>query len=397
MSAVLFSLLVATGVLLIFVYKPAPGLAYESIVSLRNDVFFGSLVRNIHHWSANFLIVIVVLHLARVYLTGGYTGPRQFNWVIGLLLLTCVLISNFTGYLLPWDQLSYWAITIVTGMIGYVPFVGDWLQGVLRGGPEIGQETLIIFYAAHTSVMPVIIVVLMAFHFWRIRKARGVVIPRSEDEEPDEKPAYVLALPHLLLRELAVALVLIAFVMVFAVAFDAPLGDPANPGMSTNPAKAPWYFMGFQELQLHFHPLFSVLIIPLLAVMGLVLIPYVTYDHDTSGVFMVSRKGRRLGLMAAITAVVVAPLWIVADEFWVDLGAWLTGTPPAISNGLLPTVILIAALSVFYALLKKRRAASNNEMIQAMFILLTVVFAVLTITGIWFRGPGMALTWPWGT
>ncbi|MCK5620441.1 MAG: cytochrome bc complex cytochrome b subunit, partial [Candidatus Krumholzibacteria bacterium] len=163
------------------------------------------------------------------------------------------------------------------------------------------------------------------------------------------------------------------------------------------PAKAPWYFMGFQELQLHFHPLFSVLIIPLLAVMGLVLIPYVTYDHDTSGVFMVSRKGRRLGLMAAITAVVVAPLWIVADEFWVDLGAWLTGTPAAISNGLLPAVILIAALGVFYALLKKRLAAANNEMIQAMFILLTVVFAVLTITGIWFRGLGMALTWPWGT
>jgi quinol-cytochrome oxidoreductase complex cytochrome b subunit len=109
MSLVLFLLLAATGILLMFVYEPSPGLAYDSIVSLQRDVFFGKLVRNIHHWSANFLIAVVILHLLRVYLTGAYYAPRQFNWVLGLALLLCVLLSNFTGYLLPWDQLSYWA------------------------------------------------------------------------------------------------------------------------------------------------------------------------------------------------------------------------------------------------------------------------------------------------
>ncbi len=125
MSAVLFGLLVATGVLLMFVYEPSPGLAYESIVTLQTSVLFGKLVRNIHHWSANFLIAIVLLHLLRVFFTGGFYAPRQFNWILGLLLLCCVLVSNFTGYLLPWDQLSYWAITIVTGMLGYIPLAGD--------------------------------------------------------------------------------------------------------------------------------------------------------------------------------------------------------------------------------------------------------------------------------
>jgi quinol-cytochrome oxidoreductase complex cytochrome b subunit len=395
MSLVLFLLLAATGILLMFVYEPSPGLAYDSIVSLQTDVFFGKLVRNIHHWSANFLIAIVILHLLRVYLTGAYYAPRQFNWVLGLALLLCVLLSNFTGYLLPWDQLSYWATTIVTGMIAYVPLLGRWLQGVIRGGSEIGSATLINFYAFHTTVLPVLIILLMAWHFWRVRKARGVVIPRGPEEEVEEKPEYVLTLPHLLLREFSTALVLVAVIMVFSVLVNAPLGDAANPGMSPNPVKAPWYFVGIQELLLHFHPLFAVLVIPLLAAAGLLLIPYLKYERDTSGILMMSHRGRRLSLIAATVALALTPLWIVADELWIDFGGWLPGLPPLVANGLLPVAILLAALAGFYRLLKKRFDASNNEAIQASFILLTVAFAVLTITGVWFRGPGMALVWPW--
>ena len=122
---------------------------------------------------------MVVLHLLRVFFTGGFHAPRQFNWVIGLGLLVCVLASNFTGYLLPWDQLSYWAITISTGMLSYIPLAGDWLQRAARGGDEIGQATLIIFYSLHTTFIPVALVVLAGFHFWRVRKARGVVVPRA--------------------------------------------------------------------------------------------------------------------------------------------------------------------------------------------------------------------------
>jgi len=395
MSLVLFSLLAATGVLLMFVYQPSPGYAYDSIVRLRDDIFFGKLVRNIHYWSANLLIVVVVLHLVRVYLTGAYYAARQFNWVLGLALLLCVLTSNFTGYLLPWNQRSYWAVTIITGMIGYVPLIGGWLQGVIRGGPEIGPATLVNFDAAHTTLLPATIIVLMGFHFWRVRKAPGVVIPRSPEEPPDEKPETVLTLPNLLLREFSAALALIAFVVVLSIVFDAPLGDAANPGMSPNPAKAPWYFLGFQELLLHFDPVFAVVVIPVFALAGLFFLPYLRYDKDTSGILMMSREGRRMGLVAAITGVLATPLLIVADEYLINVGGRLAHVPPFVTNGLVPFGILCLAWAGFHTQLRKRYAASNNEMIQSSFILLAVAFVILTLTGIWFRGPGMALVWPW--
>ena len=398
MSLVLFVLLAATGILLMFVYEPSPAGAYDSILTLQNRVLFGKFVRNIHHWSANFLILIVFLHLLRVYFTGGYHGPRQFNWVIGLALLLSVVISNFTGYLQPWDQLSYWAITISTGMIAYVPFIGEWLQNLIRGGPEIGQATLINFYTLHTTVIPTLLVLIMAWHFWRVRKAHGVVLPRSADgqpeEKPEEQPKYVLTLPNLLLRELVVAVCLVAFVMVFALLFDAPLDAAANPGMSPNPAKAPWYFLGIQELLLHFHPLFAIVIIPSLAAVALVLIPYLRYGKDTAGIWFISHRGRRLAVIAAIAALVATPLWIVLDEYWLDYNKWLPGVPSAISNGLIPAGLLLAAIAAFYMVLKRRFFASKDEAIQAAFVLLTVAFVILTVTGVWFRGPGMALVWP---
>lgn len=378
-----------------FVYEPSPGYAYDSVVALRNSVFFGKLVRNIHYWSANFLIVVLVLHLLRVYLTGAYHPPRQFNWVIGLLLLGGVLISNFTGYLLPWDQLSYWATTIVTGMMGYVPVVGGALQGLIRGGSEIGSATLVMFYAAHTTLMPVLLIVLMGLHFWRIRKARGVVIPRSPGDEARRPQEFVTTLPHLLLRELSVALVLIACIMTVSLFFDAPLGAAANPGMSPDPAKAPWYFVGIQELLLHFDPIVALVVIPLMAVTGLVLIPYLKYEQETSGVFMMSHKGRRLGLVAAAAAAVVVPLLIVADDLWIDTGGMIPAVPPVVGNGFVPLALLAIVLGGFCAYLKKRHGASTGEAIQTSFVLLLVSFAVLTVVGEWFRGSGMALVWPW--
>ncbi len=170
-SLVLIGLMVATGVLMILVYEPTPDLAYESVAGLESSYLFGGLVRNIHHWSANILVAVVLAHMLRVFFTGGWHGQRRFDWVIGLALLAFVLAANFTGYLLPWDQLAYWAVTICTSMLGYVPWVGGWLQGVARGGPEIGRATLVIFYAFHTTLIPVALVLLMGFHFWRVRKA----------------------------------------------------------------------------------------------------------------------------------------------------------------------------------------------------------------------------------
>ena len=390
MSLVLVLLLFATGILMMFVYQPSPEVAYDSITSLQDDVLFGRLVRNTHHWSANLLVGIALLHLLRVYLTGGYHPPRQFNWVVGLVLLLFILVANFTGYLLPWDQLSYWAITISTAMLAYVPWIGERLQLLARGGPEISSATLIGFYTIHTTVVPAVLIVVSALHFWRVRKAKGVVIPRRSDEAVDDKPVKVLFLPNLLTREAAMACVLVAVVVLVSVLWNAPLGAEANPGMSPNPAKAPWYFLGFQELLLHFHPVIAVVLIPFALAVFFAALPYIRYREGLSGVWMMSPEGRRAGIAAVVTGFVVIPVLIIADA--------LRSAPADLSSGLagiLPLIAVAAVIVVFVVALRRWLALPKDETVQAIVILLLVAMVVLTLTGVWFRGAGMSLVWPW--
>jgi hypothetical protein len=234
----------------------------------------------------------------------------------------------------------------------------------------------------------------MAFHFWRTRKAGGLVIPRAPGEEIEEKPVRVTILPHLLLRELVVALVLIAFVMVVSVFFDVPLGDSANPGLSPNPTKAPWYFAGPQELLLHLHPLFAVFVIPLFLVIALMGIPYLKYDTNTEGVWFASVRGRRITLISALIAIVATPMGIVVNQYIFDFVTGLHGVSAIIGNGLIPFALIFFGATGFYILIKHRYSATNNEALQALFVLILFVFLILTITGMWFRGPGMKLMWP---
>jgi quinol-cytochrome oxidoreductase complex cytochrome b subunit len=282
-------------------------------------------------------------------------------------------------------------------MLGYVPGIGAWLQEVARGGAEIGGNTLTLFYAIHTTFVPVCLILLMAWHFWRVRKAGGVVVPpRTEaDGEPIPGGDRILVLPNLLFRELVAGLVAVAVVMLFSLFVNAPLSEAANPGMSPNPAKAPWYFVGFQELLLHFHPWFSVMLIPLAGALALALIPYVNYDSDTAGRWFLNQTGRRMAVIAALTGFVITPVWIVLDEFVFDLPGLAPGLPLPVSDGLIPVAVLSILLAGFYVVLKKRYGANNNETRQAVFVLLAVVFGVLTLTGCLFRGEGMALVWPW--
>ena len=395
MSLVLFMMLISTGLLMIFVYEPSPERAYESILYMQQEILFGRLIRSVHYWSANLLIAVAALHMLRVFLTGAFHAPRQSNWIIGLSLLVLILLSGFTGYLLPWDQLSYWAITICTEMLGYMPGIGQTLQRVILGGAEVGSATVINFYALHTIVVPLLLVGLMTWHFWRVRLAGGVVVPRDPENDPNVATDYVPFVPNLLLREIAVGLMLIAFVLLVAILFEAPLGEPANPGVSPNPAKAPWYFLGLQELLLHFHPVFAVFVIPLVVAVAMVGVAYLRYDSDLSGNWFLTPKGRRMAIVAAGVALLLTPLWILMDEFVVGPGGWLPGAAPIISNGLLPSGALAAGAVAFYMLLKKHFSASKNEAVQTLFVLFVVGFAVLTVTGVWFRGAGMALVWPW--
>jgi len=395
MAAVLVLLQIGTGIMLKFVYEPTPMAAYSSIQAMQHNVVFGQLIRNIHHWCANLLVLIVFLHMLRVFFTGAFHFPRQFNWVIGLGLFSLVLVANFTGYLLPYDQLAYWAVTVSTGMLEYIPGIGIHLQEIVRGGSDIGPATLRIFFAIHTAIVPVGLIILMAFHFWRIRRAGGLVVPRAPSEEIEEKPILVPTLPNLLLRETVVALVLIAVVLTLSIFLNAPLGDPANPGLSPNPTKAPWYFMGFQEILLHFHPLTALFFIPVLMFIGLVSIPYIHYDSSTAGIWFASSKGRRMAIEATAAGLLVTPIGILLDEYMVDFTEWIPGLSSAISNGLIPLVIVLTGFYGFHLLLKHRYSANRNESIQMAFIFFLTIFIILTITGIWFRGSGMVLSWPW--
>lgn len=390
MALVLVSLLTVTGILMLFVYEPVPSAAHASVQHLMSGVSFGPLVRGVHHWSANLLVVVLGLHMLRVFLSWGFLEPRQFNWLVGLALLLAVLASNFTGYLLPWDQLSYWAATIVTGMLAYVPWVGTALEHAVRGGATVGGPTLTIFYALHTTLVPVTIIALMALHFWRVRKAGGVVVPRRHGEALQERPEKLLFLPNLFLKELAVGLILTALVLTLATVFPPHLGAPANPGMSPNPAKAPWYFVGFQELLLHFHPVLATTCIPLLALLGLVMLPYLPYTKDPQGVWFASPSGRRMAVAAVVASVLLTAAWILADDLLLRHGSWHLG------QGLLAAAVLLGVAGGVLLVLRRRFSGTLAETVQAAFVFAAAAYVVLTIVGLWFRGRGMALTWPWG-
>ncbi len=342
-SLLLFSILVITGILLTFYYVPDVGRAYSNMKDLQFAVPFGVFLRNMHRWSAHAMVLVVILHMLRVFYTGSYRLPREFNWVVGVFLLMLTLVLSFTGYLLPWDQLAYWAVTVGTNMASSTPFVGHTgpfhgLLGVridndvrfaLLGGTVVGQNALIRFYVLHCMAIPVIFCVLLAVHFWRIRKDGGISRPKSEipspqpaahalasAEEPEEPPAAaatryrllayvpgqtysgkrdlaedeVHVWPHLLVREFLGALTVIVLLWIIAIAFNAPLEGMANPALTPNPAKAPWYFVGLQELLAYFDPWIAGVMIPSIVIFGLAAIPYLDVNREGTGEYAPAKR-----------------------------------------------------------------------------------------------------------
>jgi len=180
-SFFLFILLTITGIFLMFFYRPTAGaqneLAYLDMQNLRQVVTFGDLMRNMHRWGAHLMVLTTFLHMARVFYHGAYKPPREFNWVVGVLLLVLTLLLAFTGYLLPWDQLAIWAVTVGTQMASFTPVFGQQVQFLLLGGVEIGPETLLRWYVLHVLALPLVLTVFLAVHFWRIRKDGGISGP----------------------------------------------------------------------------------------------------------------------------------------------------------------------------------------------------------------------------
>jgi quinol-cytochrome oxidoreductase complex cytochrome b subunit len=177
LSFFLFLVLTVTGVYLMFFYIPSETQAYTNILEIQSTVVFGLLTRNVHRWAAHLMVFFVFLHMMRVFYHGAYKPPREFNWVVGVILLFLTIMLSFTGYLLPWDQIAYWAITIGGNMASYAPLANTPSKLLLLGGIEVGQNTLLRFYVLHVMAFPLIAAIFLAVHFWRIRKDGGISGP----------------------------------------------------------------------------------------------------------------------------------------------------------------------------------------------------------------------------
>lgn len=342
-SFLLFFILTLTGVLLMFYYVPDVNRAYSDMKDLQFAVPFGVFLRNVHRWSAHAMVLAVIFHMMRVFYTASYRRPREFNWCVGVILLVLTLLLSFTGYLLPWDQLAYWAITVGTNMARATPFIGhegpfhellgarvdNDVRFMLLGGTVVGQNALLRFYVLHCVALPLVVSILLAIHFWRIRKDGGISRPQaSEPEATGETPveerkregivepdaatmesqfpaehryrllAYVpgstlttkrnvlgrevQVWPDLVWREFLASLGVIIALWVISIMFNAPLEEQANATVTPNPAKAPWYFCGLQELLVYFDPWIAGVALPTIIIFGLMAIPYI--DRNDRGV-----------------------------------------------------------------------------------------------------------------
>jgi quinol-cytochrome oxidoreductase complex cytochrome b subunit len=360
-SLYLFLILIATGVLLMFYYVPSTGKAYDIMKDLQYVVSAGLVIRNMHRWAAHLMVLFVMLHLCRVFYTGAYKRPREFNWVLGVGLFLMTLGLSFTGYLLPWDQLAFWAITVGTNIAGYAPVIGPRLKYLMLGGNVVGQEALTRFYALHVIVLPTAALFMVALHLWRVRKDGGLSRPdepgdmvekielgqlptnktyglmelaRGTTPQVGQNPEdEVFSWPHLVFRELLLFLLVTAVVLFLAIFWNAPLEELANPIHPPNPAKAPWYFLGLQEL-VSYSAFWGGVVVPGLLVTALVLLPYIDRKRHGVGRWF-ARERVVANTLFSCCLVVAVVLTIIGTSFRGPNWGWVVPwkQPPAISEG----------------------------------------------------------------
>lgn len=372
-SFVLFLILVITGIPLMFLYVPSIERAYFSVKDIEFAVSFGWFLRGLHRISAHLMVAVVFLHMVRVFLSAAYRNGtaanqnRPLNWIIGIVLLLFTLLLSFTGYLLPWDQLAYWAITVGTNIASSAPIVGERMRFLLLGGNTIDQNTLIRFYVLHCFFLPMGVLLLFSYHMWRVRKDGGLACvdqlsleQKKENVEPirsktysllgitsgrtvhvetsivDEDTHTVASSPNLTRRLVLVSLGTLAVCVVLTVLFRAPLEEAANPAVTPNPAKAPWYFLWLQEL--------------------------VTLTTFTVGGVTING--------ALIGGIIVPGLLVLAAVLW----PYLDKSP-------------VSSVGVWMA---KARRKQN-----IVFLVIVAVIVILTVIGTYLRGPYWDIYWPW--
>jgi len=428
---VVFLVLTVTGVVLMFLYVPSVERAYWSIKDLDHAVSFGWLLRRLHRISAHLMVALVFLHMFRVFLTGSYKAgevvrsARPFNWVLGVTLLVMTLLLSFTGYLLPWDQLAFWAITVGTNIAASVPAVGETIRQFLLGGTVIGQPTLIRFYVLHCALLPMALFAVAAWHMWRIRKDGGLAIVEQDRIEaltrepvaPRKSKTYsvlgiasgttvqvndpttlnennsVPSTPFLTVRLLLVTLLTLAISIGLALVVQAPLEAAANPEVTPNPAKAPWYFLGLQEM-VGYSALMGGVIVPTIVILGLMLIPFLDREQKNIGFWFSDGAGRKWGgfgfvyglatTCGCLALAILLPMRSlfpnIESQFFFDL--------------VNPATFLLGLFACMYFFVLRTTRSTRYAAI-ATFCAFIISFVILTYTGTALRGPNWDFFWPW--
>jgi len=278
-SSLFFILLMQalTGILMLFYYAPTMDHAWESIRYMMEEVPFGSFVRGLHHWGASAMVVVAILHVTQVFVWGAYKRPRELTWLAGLTALGCVLGFAWTGYLLPWDQLSYWGTIVGTEIIGTIPFMGDAIATFLKGGGSIGAQTLSRFYAIHIWILPATVFSVVGLHLYLFRK-QGVAGPfKGSATELEQSKGFFF--PRQLFIDIVAALV-VFLILVYLAVYHAPeLRSPANPSLAPAHVAPEWYFLFLYQLLKYFPQQWIVVgttVIPGMLAVALVGLPF--YD-----------------------------------------------------------------------------------------------------------------------
>lgn len=431
-----FLITLVTGVLLMFYYKPYPDAAYLSIKDIHFVVPTGRFMRNIHRWAANVMVVAILLHMARAFYTAAYRAPREFNWLIGMALFVTTLGLSFTGYLLPWDQLAYWAITIganiaqspreVTDALGITQLFdpGGLQKLLLLGSDIVGEEALIRFYLLHVMLLPLVLAALAGVHFWRIRKDGGLTRPADADrrlgpppgdtypvftEQPtktyhlaaivrgrtpavgDGPEQMVPSMPHLMYAEAGVFMLTVFICLALSLLVDAPLKELANPAVPENPAKAPWYFLGLQEL-VSFSAFMGGIGIPSIVMLGLGLIPYLDREEAGTGEWFGGPGGFRVVLWSVVVGLGTA---LAVEAFAIRFGwirEWFPAIPQLVITAVNPGTVLTAIYAA-YSVWLVRRYDSTRAGALGLFTCFLCGFILLTLIGTYFRGPNWNFYW----
>lgn len=293
-TLVVFIIQAATGIFLMFNYSPSPDHAYDAVQYIMVQIPFGSLIRSIHFYAASAMVILVVLHLLRVFFMAAYKYPRELTWIIGVFLLLLTMGSSFTGYLLPWDQRAYWATNVASGIAGQIPFIGTWIQTVLIGGNQIGALTLTRFFTFHVAVLPILIGLFIGFHIFLVIR-QGISGPTTcikaepapgQDRQKVYEEQYEACkkggesfFPDTMARDSIFALIVVGVIIALAVLFPHTSEAPADPTSTNYNPRPEWYFLFFFEF-LKFFPGWlepvAAVVIPLLAILILIAVPFMS-------------------------------------------------------------------------------------------------------------------------